>query len=125
MLAEGSYGKVVLAKKTEDIADGLPNQIAVKVFQMSLSENGEANNGAGAKDDNMDEDQAGTSDENVTKSEVHGPETGGGPMEESPSTRKRNGMQRHFINEVHYLTKLSHPNIVRVIETATNKALPV
>jgi serine/threonine protein kinase len=34
-------------------------------------------------------------------------------------------MQRHFINEVHYLTKLQHPNIVRVIETATNWSLPV
>lgn len=90
---------------------------------MSLSESGETKDGGGANI--LDEDQAGTSDEHVTtKSDVHGPETGG-PVEESPSTRKRNGMQRHFINEVHYLTKLVHPNIVRVIETATNKALPI
>jgi serine/threonine protein kinase len=34
-------------------------------------------------------------------------------------------MFRHFINEVHYLTKLQHPYIVKVIETAKNKPLPI
>jgi hypothetical protein len=32
-------------------------------------------------------------------------------------------MMRHFINEVHYLTKMPHPHIVRVLETATNRPL--
>ena len=65
ILAEGSYGKVILAKKKEENQDGLPSLIAVKVFQMSIIDHTEMKNRAGAKDETMmgDEDQAGTSDE--------------------------------------------------------------
>jgi len=36
----------------------------------------------------------------------------------TPDSLKRHGMRRHFQNEVVFLSRLSHPYIVKVIETA-------
>ena len=36
----------------------------------------------------------------------------GGVLEATPSIRKKQGMLRHFMNEVQFLKRLVHPNIV-------------
>ena len=34
-------------------------------------------------------------------------------------------MLKHFVNEIQYLSLLKHQNIVRVLESATNRPLPL
>ena len=96
ILAEGSYGKVLLARDNSNQQD-----LAFKVFTMEVNEGDE---GADDDDDsNLKGRRKFTEDEEEIKGHV---------QEATPSIRKKQGMLRHFMNEVLVLKKLVHPNIV-------------
>ena len=99
ILAEGSYGKVILARDTLS-----QEQLAFKVFTMEVHE-GEEGEGEDDEDDkHMKARRKYTEDEEEIKECSQ--------MASTPSIRKKQGMLRHFFNEVQYLKKLQHKNIV-------------
>eukprot|EP00347_Sterkiella_histriomuscorum_P001348 403372377 len=100
VLAEGSYGKVILAKRLQEYEGEL---VAIKIFNF--------------KDD---ESSSKKSKRPSQKNEEDGhlSISGSQLQKMSPDSLKKHGMKRHFKNEVVFLSKLNHKHIVHVVETA-------
>ncbi|CDW84618.1 protein kinase domain containing protein [Stylonychia lemnae] len=97
VLAEGSYGKVILAKRIHEKEGEL---VAIKIFNFKDDE----------KNHQSRSRRTGNQRSNISGTEL---------SKMTPDSLKRHGMIRHFQNEVVFLAGISHPYIVKVIETAS------
>jgi len=113
VLAEGSYGQVLLAKYLNRDADAM---VAIKIFNFKdgldkrirdknpLIKKSKTKSSKDIQDEIPKNSSKSLSDSTINKM--------------SPESFKAHGMKKHFQNEVQFLKFLSHRNIIKIIETA-------